>query len=145
MSAYKDFEYIEMSNGNVLTDFTNIGQLLFKSKAEFVAYVDGYHYTQECFKMIETELRNAVERHPEFCDAMSNPAIDFQELEDAAKRSNSHAPYYAENILAEEIYEAMNAYRMGDKAHCIQELAQCGAVIIRMMDFVKKEMDGKAV
>jgi hypothetical protein len=45
MSAYKDFEYIEMSNGNVLTDFPNIGQLLFKSKAEFVAYVDGYHFT----------------------------------------------------------------------------------------------------
>ena len=143
MTKYKNIEYEKFSDGRIRSAFPKIGEMIFKNESEFVYYVDGYHYTQECFKMIETELRNAVERHPEFCDAMSNPAIDFQELEDAAKRSNSHAPYYAENILAEEIYEAMNAYRMGDKAHCIQELAQCGAVIIRMMDFVKKEMEGK--
>jgi len=143
MNSYKGFNYQVVNDGKILCDFPNVGQLLFKDIDEFKAYVDGFLVTHDCFKMIETELRNAVDKHPKFCDAMANPAIDFQELEDAAKRSNSHAPYYAESILAEEIYEAMNAYRMGDNVHCIQELAQCGAVIIRMMDFVKKEMEEK--
>ena len=37
----------------------------------------------------------------------------------------------------------MNAYKKGDKAHAMQELAQCGAVILRMMDYVQNEMEAK--
>jgi hypothetical protein len=33
----------------------------------------------------------------------------------------------------------MNAYQQGDKEHALQELAQCGAVIFRMMEFVESE------
>ena len=44
-------------------------------------------------------------------------------------------------ILHEEICKALEAYQKGEKAHALQELAQCGAVIIRMMDFVACEIE----
>jgi hypothetical protein len=34
----------------------------------------------------------------------------------------------------------MNAYQQGDKEHALQELAQCGAVILRIMETIEKEM-----
>lgn len=39
----------------------------------------------------------------------------------------------------EEILEALEAYKAGDKEHTLQELAQCGAVILRMMEFVEQD------
>jgi hypothetical protein len=39
------------------------------------------------------------------------------------------------------LFEAFVAYKEGDKKHCLQELAQCGAVILRMMQFVQDEME----
>jgi hypothetical protein len=47
----------------------------------------------------------------------------------------------ATNILQEEITEAMLAFAEGDLSHCLQELAQCGAVILRTMEFVKNKME----
>lgn len=35
--------------------------------------------------------------------------------------------------------EATEAWLQRDKEHCLEELAQCGAVILRMMEFVEKE------
>lgn len=147
MIKYKDFEYEKFSDGRIRSAFPKIGEMIFKNESEFVSYVDGYHYTQESFKMIETELRNAVERHPEFCSAIFDPASSksWIETERQIKLRNECGPEYADCILMEEMAEAFAAYEQGDKAHCIQELAQCGAVIIRMMEFVKKEMEGKAV
>lgn len=51
----------------------------------------------------------------------------------------SDVPHSVENILMEEVAEAFNVYQHGDKEHALQELAQCGAVIIRMMEFVEGE------
>ena len=45
----------------------------------------------------------------------------------------------SDRILVEEINEAVVAFLQGDKEHCLQELSQCGAVILRMMEFVKEE------
>ena len=47
--------------------------------------------------------------------------------------------HYACDLFKEEFYEALNAYQKGDKEHALQELAQCGAVILRMMEVVDDE------
>lgn len=90
--------------------------------------------------MIYDELEKAEKKHPKLCDAMTDVTIEqYRELEDSIKKANSHAPYYGDDILSEEFNEAFVAYLEGDKDHCLQELAQCGAVILRLMDFVKEE------
>jgi NTP pyrophosphatase (non-canonical NTP hydrolase) len=49
-------------------------------------------------------------------------------------------PECADNILMEEIAEAFSAYEHGDKENALQEFAQCGAVILRIMETIEKEM-----
>ena len=91
-------------------------------------------------EMIEREYSAAVTKHPKFCDALTGATQEQMELHEyRIKKVNSRPPYYGEFILREEYVEAMNAYLQGDKAHCLQELAQCGAVILRMMEFVEAE------
>ena len=90
--------------------------------------------------MISAEYNAACKKYPKLCDQLINPKTDWSWLELMQKHVNdvSAPPYYGENILLEEIAEAFNAYQQGDKAHAMQELAQCGAVILRMMDYVQK-------
>ena len=91
-------------------------------------------------KMIETEFAKACTKHPKFCDEFIPPGFDFSEDEKRWKKWNDEATtYYACDLFNEEFYEALNAYQQGDKKHCLQELAQCGAVILRMMEFVDAE------
>ena len=49
------------------------------------------------------------------------------------------AKEYADNVLMEEVAEAFSAYQKGDKAQALQEFAQCGAVILRIMEKIEKE------
>lgn len=88
--------------------------------------------------LIEKEYADAVKKHPEFCDIFSQqkPYIVKKILE-TVRKWNSEPPYDADNILHEEILESREAFLEGDFDHCIQELAQCGAVILRMMEFVE--------
>ena len=90
---------------------------------------------------ILTELKKAKEKFPVFCDDFTGAREGFvlDELEHWRK-VNSSAPYHADAILNEEILEALEAYKQGDLKHCLQELSQCGAVIMRMMEYVAKEM-----
>jgi hypothetical protein len=86
--------------------------------------------------------REACAKHPKFCDEFT--AFDMTQAiegEMVSKLANSVGPYQADMILQEEIWEATVAYLNGDKKHCLQELAQCGAVILRMMQFVQDEME----
>ena len=89
------------------------------------------------------EHKAACRKHPKFCDFVVNPKTDWNWLEISQKHANdvSAPPYYGENILLEEFAEAMNAYQLGHKEDAVNELAQCGAVILRMMEFVEKEME----
>ena len=90
--------------------------------------------------LIEDEFSKAVTKHPKFCDSITPPGFDFDEEEKRWKKWNDESEHhYSSDILNEEIAEALNAYTKGDKEHCLQELAQCGAVILRMMEFVEKE------
>ena len=91
---------------------------------------------------IKEELRKAEGKHPKFCDAVLDPdsSVSWDESEFRIKARNAMTNEYADNILMEEMAEAFAAYQQGDKAHCIQELAQCGAVILRIMETIEKEM-----
>ena len=96
------------------------------------------------FWMIHNELDKAEEKHPKFCDGLTPTGFDFDQEERRWKKWNDEAEqHYGCDILSEEIAEALNSYVNGDKAHSLQELAQCGAVILRMMQFVYDEMEGK--
>lgn len=141
--TYRDFDYKQMADGRILTDFPSIGQMLFKSEEEFRSYVDGYHATQGFFRGIEHELRNAIEKHPKFCDAVVSPnaSVSWAESERSIKLRNECGPWTADNILMEEVCEAFNAYQQGRFKDSLQEFEQVGAVVIRCMDVVKKELE----
>lgn len=93
--------------------------------------------------MVFNELEKAESKHPKFCDMLVDKQTDWNRLEAIMKSRNDEyaPPYYGENILLEEFAEAMNAYQQGDKEHALQELAQCGAVILRIMETIEKEME----
>ena len=93
------------------------------------------------FKIID-EHKDACRKHPKFCDDFTGAREWFivDELE-RWRKVNSVAPYHADAILNEEILESLEAYKQGDMEHCMQELAQCGAVILRMMEYVQDEME----
>lgn len=94
------------------------------------------------FAMIHKELEKACKKHPKFCDEVIPPGFDFDEEEKRWKKWNDEAKkHYASDLFNEEFYEALNAYQQGDKENALHELAQCGAVILRMMQFVQDEME----
>lgn len=92
-------------------------------------------------RMIEQEYTQACEKHPKFCDEFT--AFDLTTAlsgEMSFKLVNSKGPYQADMILQEEVWEATVSHIKGDREHCLQELAQCGAVILRMMQYVEEEL-----
>ena len=92
--------------------------------------------------MVLDELQKAEGKHPKFCDAIidSTSSKSWAEAEYRIKIRNQRGPGCADNILMEEIAEAFAAYQQGDKEHALQELAQCGAVILRIMETIENEM-----
>lgn len=90
------------------------------------------------FRIID-EHKAACRKHPKFCDEVIPPGFDFSEDEKRWKKRNDEATtHYACDIFNEEFYEALNAYQQGDNEHALQELAQCGAVILRIMEMIDK-------
>ena len=87
------------------------------------------------FRIID-EHKFACRKHPDFVSAIIDPSsrVSWAESEARIKLRNSRGPQYADNILMEEVAEAFAAYDQGDKEHSLQELAQCGAVILRIME-----------
>lgn len=141
-NIYRNFIFYSLADGRILASMPTVGDMIFENKTEFKAYIDGYLITQEHFKLIEDELRHAVAKHPKFCDFVVNPKTDWSWLEITQKHANdvSAPPYYGENIILEEIAEAFNAYQHGDKQNALKEFAQCGAVILRIMETIEKEI-----
>lgn len=92
---------------------------------------------------IAHEYWAAKEKHPKFCSAVIDPTSSksWAEAEYRIKLRNQRGPEYADNVLMEEMAEAFAAYQKGDKNHALQELAQCGAVILRIMEKIEKEIE----
>lgn len=103
----------------------------------------------EHLEAIKYELAYAEKKHPKFCDCfttMGNIKSLVAKTLEVIRASNDdkHNAQSAETILREETLEATMAYLEGDLLHCLQELAQCGAVILRTMEFVKNEMEERS-
>ena len=93
---------------------------------------------------MKIELAEAEAKHPHFADGLSeryagNVKFTLKEMRDI----NAKPPCMADRILSEEVFEAIEAYQKEDLVHAQQELAQCGAVILRMMEFVENEIEEK--
>lgn len=92
---------------------------------------------------IKEELRKAEGKHPKFCEQMIDDegGFSWKQSEISIKNRNArNGNIYADDVLLEEVAEAFNAYQQGDKKHALQELAQCGAVILRIMAKVDEEI-----
>lgn len=93
--------------------------------------------------MVAAELDAAKKKHPFFATALIDPyaPIAWSADEEKIKQRNSHGPWYADNIILEEVAEAFAAVERGDLAHARQELAQCAAVCIRAMEYIDDEIN----
>lgn len=143
MNTYKNYTYQKLADGRILANMPTVGDMIFKDESEFKAYIDGYLITQKFFGEIENELRNAVTKHPKFCEGFvdDKTGMHWAHCEERIKaRNEDHAPT-AESVLLEEVAEAFNAYQHGDKKNAIKEFAQVGAVVLRCMEFIQKEME----
>ena len=95
-------------------------------------------------RMIQDEHRKACEKHPKFCDIMTRKSERYLARLEAYRKKHTTTifkrkqVYSAEYILDEEIKEALHAFVNGDYDNALQELAQCGAVILRMMQYVEE-------
>jgi hypothetical protein len=95
---------------------------------------------------IEKALEHAKAKHPHFCDEMCNSHTLGQSREtlkfqrEMLKRQVEGGYASAVTILVCELAEAIEAFSRGDYAHCLEELAQVGAVNIRMMEAVEEKM-----
>lgn len=93
---------------------------------------------------MKTELKEAEGKHPKFCDELCKGEIDFGRFAEYYKLVNDNsATHNANQILYEEVMEALDAYNKKDYKQALKELAQCGAVILRMMEFVKDQEDAE--
>lgn len=142
-NIYRNHTFYHLADGRILASMPTVGDMIFENETEFKSYIDGYLITQEHFKLIEDELRHAVAKHPKFCEGFTDDSTGmyWAEREYNIKARNAHHAPTAESVLMEEIAEAFNAYQHGDKQNALKEFAQCGAVIFRIMELVKKEME----
>lgn len=63
-------------------------------------------------------------------------AKHYKQANDSSKTINGYM------VLMEEVSEALEAYDKCELENCLKELAQCGAVILRCMQFVRDELNG---
>ena len=99
-------------------------------------------YINKFLGMVLEELERAEEKHPHFCDiySLKEPQVVRKTLKHL-REWNENGTFQADMILYEEVAEATEAWLQNDHEHCLKELAQCGAVIMRMMEHVQKEID----
>lgn len=144
-NIYRNYTFYHLADGRILANTPTVGDMIFKDESEFKAYIDGYLITQKFFGEIESELRHAVAKHPKFCDAVLDPdfRMSWAESEYRIKARNAMTKEYSDNILMEEVAEAFNAYQRGDKKKALKEFAQVGAVVLRCMEFIQKEMESE--
>jgi hypothetical protein len=85
---------------------------------------------------------HAREKHPYFCDritCLSSVGADthldiYRSLLEAEIKASD---VEARTVLDCEIYEALQAYTHGDISQAIEELYDCAAVVLRMIDVMK--------
>ncbi len=101
----------------------------------------------ETLDAISAALEHAKAKHPKFADVAVSTHNALK-----AERDLSYCREYLKaridagrcsvmTVLSCEIAEASDAFARRDYAHTLEELAQCGAVIVRMMEAVQALVD----
>lgn len=85
---------------------------------------------------IQQEWAKAVSKYPEFARRFMPVYNQIGDELELCRALSAKDPYCIMFTLFEEVYEALDAYNRGEYEHCKQELAQCGAVIIRAMQWL---------
>lgn len=98
----------------------------------------------DMFTRIDIEYQKAKKTYPRFCKTFLTKGETFDNIKMllgmCRKISDNEKPRYSvQATLDEEVYEVYEAWCRNDLDGCLQELAQCGAVIIRAMEFVTKQ------
>ena len=101
------------------------------------------------FHTIAAELVKARIKHPHFAHRITSlPSDAFSQMVETCRvtirRDIAHDSIDAYPILVCEMFEALEAYTEGRLDDALVELAQAGAVIVRMMEMVRREMKTKA-
>lgn len=100
----------------------------------------------DLFTLITLEYQKAKKKYPRFCKRFLTKGENFDNIRWmlglCRKISDNEKPRYSvQATLDEEVYEAYEAWCLNDLDGCLQELAQCGAVIIRAMEFINKQKE----
>ena len=96
------------------------------------------------FEKISEELKRAKTKHPVFCKEILSKRASLKEIRETLKSCRDEIDEgnaTSDIILMEELCEAYEAYKMKNYDSCLTELAKCGAVIVRMMEWVQSEME----
>jgi len=104
---------------------------------------DLYSCTHAELDEIDRQHSKAVIKH-EFPQTFNNiPLCDVKKELSRVKQYNDlhYLGTSQVSVLVEEIMEAQEAYLEGRFDDCYTELAQCGAVILRMMNHVKSKKE----
>lgn len=102
------------------------------------------------FGRIEAAIGHAESKHPKFAVALSKRQF-FQDFKQDLKKElglvqhanlarENQGRDVAEDLVREELLESLDAYYNGDYENTLIELSQTAAVIVRMMEFVEKQM-----
>jgi len=112
----------------------------------YAVFRDRHYYkdADKHMKMINEQFVRAVIKHEFPCDLTDEDAevvkdtlAHFKGINDSEDKSEQTQF----TVLLEEIYEAVEADQQGRYRACLAELAQCGAVILRMMCRVQGKID----
>lgn len=105
-----------------------------------------YQERKDYITQVESEVIRACAKHDRVCDFFIDPRKsivdirdDLKKLRESNDRKEGKLTATFSGIIAEELFEAYEAYVMGDLNNCIKELAQVAAVAVRGMDFVYKQ------
>ena len=98
----------------------------------------------DLFTLITFEYQKAKKKYPRFCKRFLTKGETFDNVKlmlgMCRKISDNEKPNYSvQATLDEEVDEVYEAWCRNDLDGCLRELAQCGAVIIRTMEFINKQ------
>lgn len=100
----------------------------------------------DLFTLIALEYQKAKKKYPRFCKRFLTRGETLDNIKlmlgMCRKISDNEKPSYSvQATLDEEVYEVYEAWCRNDLDGCLRELAQCGAVIIRAMEFIIKQKE----
>ena len=127
-----------------------INDLLERPQPTCASMLDMPMYESPHLAAIADALEHAKRKHPFFADV----AVSYLDFRKAVDQIAIAREYLADKVKANrcggmtvlmcEVYEAIEAFSRKDYAATMDELAQCGAVVVRMMEAVQELADEAA-